>query len=172
MICVILFKMGKHSDFYLSFFQSRYMTGSYSFHKTDKNNLEFIWFGGRFLKIIDVCKELKPYFKVHNLASVHPKSIILGQITNLNMISQRPGRKGPGFWKWNTSLLGVSLSISWNLKLASVPSWISELPGLFGWLITQYVAIKQLDFRGSEARWGLPYEKRRGCSTEISKRTL
>ena len=26
------------------------------------------------------------YLKVHNLVSVHPKSIILGQMTNLNMI--------------------------------------------------------------------------------------
>ena len=26
------------------------------------------------------------YFKVHNLVSVYPKSIILGQMTNLNMI--------------------------------------------------------------------------------------
>ena len=26
------------------------------------------------------------YLKVHNLVSVHPKSFILGQVTNLNMI--------------------------------------------------------------------------------------
>ena len=26
------------------------------------------------------------YFKVHNLVSVHPKSIILGQMINLDMI--------------------------------------------------------------------------------------
>ena len=44
-------------------------------------------FGGRCLKIRDVCMEFEPYFKVHNLVSVHPKSIILGQMTNLNMIS-------------------------------------------------------------------------------------
>ena len=42
-------------------------------------------FGGRCLKIRDVCVDFKPYFKVHNLVSVHPKSIILGQMTNLNM---------------------------------------------------------------------------------------
>ena len=30
--------------------------------------------------------DFEPYFKVHNLVSVHPKSIILGQMTNLNMI--------------------------------------------------------------------------------------
>ena len=29
--------------------------------------------------------DFKPYFKVHNLFSVHPKSIILGQMTDLNM---------------------------------------------------------------------------------------
>ena len=30
--------------------------------------------------------DFEPYFKVHNLVSIHPKSIILGQMTNLNMI--------------------------------------------------------------------------------------
>ena len=29
--------------------------------------------------------DFEPYFKVHNLVSVHPKSVILGQMTNLNM---------------------------------------------------------------------------------------
>ena len=43
-------------------------------------------FGGRFLKIRDVCMDFELYYKVHNLASVYPKSVILGQMTNLNMI--------------------------------------------------------------------------------------
>ena len=43
-------------------------------------------FGGRCLKIRDVCMDFEPCFKVHNLVSVRPKSIILGQMTNLNMI--------------------------------------------------------------------------------------
>ena len=43
-------------------------------------------FGGRYLKIRDVCMDFEPYFKVHNLVSVHPKSIILGHMTNLNML--------------------------------------------------------------------------------------
>ena len=30
--------------------------------------------------------DFEPYFKVNNLVSAHPKSTILGQITNLNMI--------------------------------------------------------------------------------------
>ena len=43
-------------------------------------------FWGRGQTIRDICMDFKPYFKVHNLVSVHPKSIILGQMTNLNMI--------------------------------------------------------------------------------------
>ena len=43
-------------------------------------------FGGRCLKIRDVCMDFEPYFKVHNLVNVHPKNIKLGQMTNLNMI--------------------------------------------------------------------------------------
>ena len=30
--------------------------------------------------------DFEPFFKVHNLVSVHPKSIILGEITNFDMI--------------------------------------------------------------------------------------
>ena len=30
--------------------------------------------------------DFEPYFKVHNLVSVHPKNIKLSQMTNLNMI--------------------------------------------------------------------------------------
>ena len=43
-------------------------------------------FGGRCLKIRDVCMDFEPYFKVHNLVNVHSKNIRLGQITNLNII--------------------------------------------------------------------------------------
>ena len=43
-------------------------------------------FGRCCLKIRDVCMDFEPYFKVHNLVSVHPKNIILVQMTNLNMI--------------------------------------------------------------------------------------
>ena len=34
----------------------------------------------------DVCMDFETYFKVHNLVSVHPKSIILSQMTNHDMI--------------------------------------------------------------------------------------
>ena len=43
-------------------------------------------FVGRCLKIRDVCMDFEPYFKVYNLVSVHPKSIILGEMSNLDMI--------------------------------------------------------------------------------------
>ena len=51
-----------------------------------KNLKSLYGFGGRCLKIRDVCMDFEPYFKVHNLVSAHPKSIILGQMTNLNML--------------------------------------------------------------------------------------
>ena len=87
MISVILFKMGKHSDFYFSFFQ---IVGAWRDFtvvlKLIENLGVHMVFGGRPLKIRDVCMDFEPYFKVHNLVSVHPKSIVLGQMTNLNMI--------------------------------------------------------------------------------------
>ena len=52
-----------------------------------KNFKSLYGFGGRCLKIRDVCMDFEPYFKVHNLVSVHPKSIILCQMNNLDMIS-------------------------------------------------------------------------------------
>ena len=33
-----------------------------------------------------VCMDFEPYFQVHNLVSVHLESIILGRMTNLNMV--------------------------------------------------------------------------------------
>ena len=81
MISPVLFKMGKHSDFQLSFFQIvgawRDLTDA---KKLIKNFKSLYGFGGRCLKITDVCMDFEPYFKVHNSVSIHPKSIILGQI--------------------------------------------------------------------------------------------
>ena len=56
------------------------------YHGNHKKLKSLYDFGGRCLKIRDVCMDFEPYFKVHNLVSVHPKSIILGQMTNLNII--------------------------------------------------------------------------------------
>ena len=68
-------------------------------------------FGGRCVKIKDVCIDFEPYFKVHNLVSVHPKSVILGQMTNLNMVFRM--------------VVSVYRLVK-ILKLAPVPWWISE----------------------------------------------
>ena len=51
-----------------------------------KNFKSLYGFGGCCLKIVDICMEFEPCFKVNNLVSVHPKSIILGQSINLDMI--------------------------------------------------------------------------------------
>ena len=103
--------MGKHRCFHLSFFQ---IVGAWRdftvVTKLIKNFKSLYGFGGGCLKIWDVCMDFEPYFKVHN--SVHPKSIILGQMTNLNMVFHGV----------------VSLSIAYNLKLTPVPCWISERP--------------------------------------------
>ena len=79
--------MSKHSDFHLIFFQIEGAGQDFTaVTKVMKNFKSLYGLGGRFLKIRDVCKDFEPYFKVHNLVSVQPKSIILGQMTNLNMI--------------------------------------------------------------------------------------
>ena len=47
-------------------------------------NLYGFW--GLCLKIIDICMDFEPCFKIYNFASVHPKGIKLCQITTLNVI--------------------------------------------------------------------------------------
>ena len=87
MISVIVFKMGKHSDFHLSFFQTEVTWRDFTVvTKLMKNFKSLFGFGGRCLKIRDVCMDFEPYFKVHNLVNVHPKNIKLGEMTNLDMI--------------------------------------------------------------------------------------
>ena len=83
-------------------------------------------FGGRCLKIKDVCMDFEPYFKVHNLVSVHRKSVILGQMTNLNMV----------FHMVRSVYRLVKI-----LKLAPVPWWISER--LMAWTLSlEYLSVK------------------------------
>ena len=76
--------MGKHGDFHLRFFQ---IVGTWRdftvVTKLMKNFKSLYGFGGCCLKIRDICMDFEPYFKVHNLVSVNPKSNILGQMTNL-----------------------------------------------------------------------------------------
>ena len=81
MISVILFKMSKHSDFHLIFFQIEGAWQDFTvITKLMKNFMSLYGFGGRFLKIRHVCMDFEPYFKVHNFVSVHPKSIMLHNI--------------------------------------------------------------------------------------------
>ena len=44
-----------------------------------------VW-GGRHLKIRDICMDLEPCFKVNNLVVIQLKNTKLGQMANLNMI--------------------------------------------------------------------------------------
>ena len=44
-----------------------------------------VW-GGRHLKIRDICMDLEPCFKVHNLVVIQLNNTKLGQMTNLDMI--------------------------------------------------------------------------------------
>ena len=79
--------MSKHSDFHDIFFE---IEGAWQDFTVDtkliKHFKSLYGFGGSFLKIRDAGMDFKPYFKVHNLVSVYPKSIILGQMTTFNMI--------------------------------------------------------------------------------------
>ena len=79
--------MSKHSHFHDIFFE---IEGAWQDFTVDTKLLthfkNLYGFGGSFLKIRNAGMDFKPYFKVHNLVSVYPKSIILGQMTNLNMI--------------------------------------------------------------------------------------
>ena len=57
------------------------------YHRNHKKKFNSLYgFGGHCLKIRDVCMDFEAYFIVHSLVSVHPKSTILSQMTNLNMI--------------------------------------------------------------------------------------
>ena len=87
MISVIVFKMGKHSDFHLGFCQIEVAWRDFTVvTKLMKNFKTLYGFGWRYLKITDVCMDFEPNFNVHNLISIYPKSIKLGQMTHLNMI--------------------------------------------------------------------------------------
>ena len=66
MISVIPFKIYKHSDFHLIFFQIEGACQDFTVvTKRIKNFKSLYGFGGRFLKIRDVCMDFEPYFKVH-----------------------------------------------------------------------------------------------------------
>ena len=76
MISVIVLKMWKHSDFHISLYQIEVTWRDFAVvTKLMKNFKSLYGFGGRCLKIRDVCMDFEPNFKVHNFVSIHPKSI-------------------------------------------------------------------------------------------------
>ena len=88
-------------------------------------------------QIRDVCMDFEPYFKVHNLVSVHPKGIILGQMTNLNMIFHVmvvsvyrlvKSWNSPQFPARLQSSFAPSKNVRKRLFCSLVPCWISEKP--------------------------------------------
>ena len=86
LISVILFKMSKHRDFHFIFFQIEGTWQDFTVAtKLVKHFKSLHGFGGRFLKFRYVCMDFELNFKVHNLVSVYPKSILLDQMTNLGI---------------------------------------------------------------------------------------
>ena len=67
--------------------------------------LSLYYFGACCLKIRDACMDFEPYFKVQSLVSVHPKSIKLGQMTNLNVIFRVSRKLRPRNFRPQTSEL-------------------------------------------------------------------
>ena len=115
---MIPFKMGKHGNFHLKFFQIVGAWWHFSVVTKLKKSLSLYGFGGCGLKIRDVCVDFEPYFKVQNLVSVHPKSITLGQMANLNMIFH------------------VVVSVYWLVKIWNSPQFPAEFQnGQFSTLI-------------------------------------
>ena len=111
MISVIVFKMGKRSDFHLSFFHIEVAWRNFAVVIKLMKNFNFMslyGFGGRCLKIRDVCMDFEPNFKVCNLISIYPKSIKLGQMTNLNMFFH------------------VVVSVYWLVKIWNLPQFPAE----------------------------------------------
>ena len=74
--------------------------------------------GGCCLKIKDVCMHFEPCFKVHNLVSVHLKSIILCQMINIDMIFH------------------VVVSVYWLVKIWNSSQFPVEFRnGLYGYFV-------------------------------------
>ena len=59
--------------------------------KLIKNFTSLYGFGGQCFYIRNVCMDFEPCFKVYNLVSIRPKSMKLGQVTNLNVVFHMVG---------------------------------------------------------------------------------
>ena len=56
------------------------------YHRNEKNFESSCGFGGRHLKIRDVCMDLEPCFKVHNLVVIQLNNTKLGRMTNFKVV--------------------------------------------------------------------------------------
>ena len=90
-ISLVHFKVGKHSGIHLSIFQ---IVGAWRdftvVTKLIKNFRSLYGFGGRCLKITDVCMDFEPYFKVHNSVSVHPKIVQMERLAKVAKFHTNP----------------------------------------------------------------------------------
>ena len=63
-----------------------YVCSFLSISQKSYKNKSLYGFGGRSLDIRDVCMDFEPCFKIYNLVFVHPKSMKLDKMANLNVI--------------------------------------------------------------------------------------
>ena len=107
MISVILVKWARVHDFHLSFFQTVGEWWNYIVvTKLIKNFKSLYGFGAWCLNIRDVLMDCEQCFKIYNkVVFVRPKSIKLGQMTNLNMIFH------------------VVVSVYWSVKIWNLPQF-------------------------------------------------
>ena len=66
--------MGKHNDFYLSFFQIVGPCQNFTFVSKLRKDKSLYDLGGSCLKIRDVCMDFEPCLKVDIFVSAHPKA--------------------------------------------------------------------------------------------------
>ena len=160
MISVRLFKMGKQSDFHLSFFQivgawrdfTLFKTGKQSdFHfsffqivgawrdftvvtKLIKNLKSLYGFGGRCLKIRDVCgMDFELCFKVHNLVSVH-------HIVPVHNILQKKRQIYSATFFWTCIQMTPAIWKIAQHTLYSFPEFLKIVPNPSGWYLNIYAS--------------------------------
>ena len=87
------------------------------YHRNEKNFESLYGFGGRHLKIRDVCMDLEPCFKVHNLVVIQLNNPKLGRMTNFKVVFH--GLLVVLFYRINLIKLATRPSPLLNLKVAN-----------------------------------------------------
>ena len=98
-----------------------------------KNFKSLYGFGGRCVEIRDFCMDFQPYFKVHNLVSVHSKSIILRQLINLDMIFHVVVSVYRLIKIWNSPQFPVEFRNGLLTLKAGSSSWINKVSFILQW---------------------------------------